>query len=473
MSETPKPLLVYNRIDANRRKTRLLLIAFAAALLPVIAGGAVFIFPLIHLMYFSVSPNLAALGPTPLLMLYAGFFLVSMVLVTLVVEATVDRLVSSYGPGFILRLAQAQPVGFAEEPELGQLVENLCIATGLPPPSIRVIESAAPNAFAIGRSPDDASLVVTRGLLQLLDRRELEGVVAHELSHIGNHDIALSATLAAFIRTVSIPLNVLSAPLRMASGTPGPFGVIVFATVLLLLFSSGGFLMVWGIFTAFIYLMQFYLPGSSFGWWWELFAKLLPLYVLIGAPGAALLIRQAVSHQRAFLADADAALLTRDPEGLALALVKAGAAAGDGLSISEDTAHLFFIDPMPGSWLHLVFPSHPPLVRRIDLLARMSNGLQPSAIRAARDAVARFESKESDSPRDETASSRQTLDPSGFDGFTRLYDQPADGSRLLALLANDAVVCIQGREGDFLRVTTEDGTEGYVFRPTHPLELQR
>jgi heat shock protein HtpX len=462
MTDIATPLLVYNHIDANRRKTRLLLAAFAIALLPVVAVGAVFIFPLIHLMYFSVSPGLAAVGHTALVILYAGFFLLSMVLVTLVLVATADRLISNYGPSFILRLARAQPVGADEEPELLQLVEHLCIATGLSVPRVHVIESSAPNAFATGRNPDDASLVVTRGLLTLLDRRELEGVIAHELSHIGNHDIALSTTLVAFIRTVSTPLKVLIAPLRIAWGTSGPFGVIVCAAVLLLLFVSGGFLMVWEIFTAFIYLMLLYLTGNPFGWWWELSAKLLALYVLIGAPGAALLIRQAISHQRAFLADADAALLTRDPEGLALALVKVAAAAGDGPSISEDTAHLYFSDPTPRSWLHLVFPSHPPLVTRIDLLARMSNGIQPSAIRAARDAAARFQS---DLKQVQAPSPDSPRDPSGFDGFTRVYDEPADGSRLLALLADDAVVCLEGRDGDFVRVRTEDGREGYILRP--------
>ena len=121
--------------------------------------------------------------------------------------------------------------------------------------------------------------------------------------------------------------------------------------------------------------------------------------------------------------------------------------------------------------------------QRIDLLARMGSGIAPSAIQAARDAGARFESRESelkkvqapspDSPRDDTASSAQTPDLSGFDGFTRLYDQPADGSRLLALLTEDTVVCLEGREGDFVRVRTEDGMEGYVFQPTGSLGLQR
>jgi len=468
-ADTPKPLLVYKRIDANRRATRLLMAVFVVALLPVVSVAAVFVFPLIHLMYFSVTPGLAALGHTSLLMLYAGFFLISMVLVTLVLAAMVDRFVSNCDPSFILRFAQAKPVDPSEEPELVQLVDNLCIAAGLPVPRVHVIESASTNAFAVGRSPEDASLVVTRGLVGLLDRRELEGVVAHELSHIGNHDIALNTTLAALISTVSIPLKVLSAPLRIASGISGPVGIIVFATVVLLIFVSGGFLMMWEVITAFIYLMQFNLSEDSLGSWWELYAKLLPLYVMFGAPSAALLIRHGVSHQRAFLADADAALLTRDPEGLALALVKVRAAIGDGPSISEDAAHLYFVDPMPRSWLHVVFPSHPPIVERIDLLARMGAGIPPSTIAAACDAAAKFVLRESDVKQDESseeaASLPQTLDPSGFDGLTRLYDQPRDGSRVLALLGDHDSIKVEGRQGDYVAITAEDGTPGYVFRP--------
>jgi hypothetical protein len=241
------------------------------------------------------------------------------------------------------------------------------------------------------------------------------------------------------------------------------------ALLLFLAFQRDFFPTIWSTVTAVIFFLGRYLAVGRDGWGLE-FAKLLPVYVVFGAPGIALLIRQAVSHQRAFLADADAALLTRDPEGLALALVKVGAAAFDGPSISEDTAHLYFIDPMPGSRLHRVFPSHPPLVRRIDLLARMGNGVAPSAIQRASEAGAGFQSSEAElkrvqaspkRPGDETAP-MQAPDPCGFDGFTRLYDQPAEGARLLALLPENAIVSLEGREGDFVRVKTEDGTEGYL-----------
>jgi Zn-dependent protease with chaperone function len=125
------------------------------------------------------------------------------------------------------------------------------------------------------------------------------------------------------------------------------------------------------------------LPG--FLRWWGVNAMLAPLYAMFVAPIVALVIRQAVSRQREFLADADAALLTRDPEGLALALLKIEVARQPRLAVGEGRAHLYFVDPMDerDSWLHWVFPSHPPVKRRIELLARMGSGVEPSLPRAS------------------------------------------------------------------------------------------
>ena len=273
---------------------------------------------------------------------------------------------------------------------LVQVVENLCIGAGLPFPRIHIIESAAPNAFAMGRNPRDASLVVTRGLLELLDRRELEGVTAHELSHIGNHDIAFNMTLAALVGAVSLPLKVLSAPLRFAfraGWTPGI--AMVFALVAVF----GERLVLDPLWTikGLMYLRE-YLADIPYLWWWSVYITIAPLYAVFVTPVVALLIRQAVSRQREFLADADAVLLTRDPEGLALALVKIGAVGGERLRVAESMVHLYFVDPLSkGSWLHVVFPSHPSLEKRVGLLARMGNGIAPAAIQAARDAGARVQ----------------------------------------------------------------------------------
>jgi heat shock protein HtpX len=488
------PLVVYDRIDTNRRKTRLLLAWFAVALLPLVSGGAAFVFPLIHLMFVSVWPGaLRALDPTSLLWIYVAFFLVSMLIVGLVLAATVDLFISKYGSSVILRLANARPVYADEEPDLVQVVEKLCIGAGLPLPRIHVIESAVPNAFATGLNPDDASLVVTRGLLRLLDRRELEGVIAHELSHIGNHDISLSTTLAALIGTVSLPLKMLSAPLRAALNMRSIPGVAVMMVALywLTMFESDSLLMLWWFVSSVIFFFPLvYFPDrgpATAYWWWSVYARSLPVYGVFAAPLVALFIRHAVSRQREFLADADAVLLTRDPEGLALALVKIGAVAGTRLRVAEAAVHLYFVDPSSNSWIHVLFPSHPSLAKRVDLLARMGNGIVPSAIQAARDAGAKFQVQPAtsadqdanlslpDPPSTESLPSSQTestpMTDDGFtrlygiaseDGFTRLYDRPDVRAEVVALLPEDALVKLEGREGAFARITTQGGVAGYV-----------
>jgi Zn-dependent protease with chaperone function len=119
-------------------------------------------------------------------------------------------------------------------------------------------------------------------------------------------------------------------------------------------------------------------------WWWAAHATLVPVYALCVAPVVALFVRQAVSRQREFLADADAVRLTRDPEGLALALVKIGAARGEPLRVGEGSVHLYIVDPTGSrSLLHRVFPSHPRLEDRIELLAKMGSGMPQASLDAA------------------------------------------------------------------------------------------
>jgi Zn-dependent protease with chaperone function len=116
--------------------------------------------------------------------------------------------------------------------------------------------------------------------------------------------------------------------------------------------------------------------------WWARHAMIAPVYAVFAAPVIGLIIRQAVWRQREFLADADAVLLTRDPEGLALALVNIGTPTGERLRVGESIMHLYFVDPMQeANWLHWIFPSHPPLEKRVAMLMRMSDGTAPAANR--------------------------------------------------------------------------------------------
>jgi heat shock protein HtpX len=401
MPEFYPPFLVYNRIDHNRKAARRLLVSFALAALPVVSAGVVVLLPFLGVfggivayaiygqalkakiesldqaLRVTTMPTLFEL-PHEVLLIIATL-LAAAALVTLIgLVAVTAFLIARFGARMVLRLAGAHPARRNEQPELFQVVENLCIGAGLPMPAIYLIDADAPNAFATGRAPANSSLVVTRGLLALLDRRELEGVVAHELSHIGNHDIRLTTTLTAVVGTLSLPLRIVTAPVRAAfqrhSGL-GTAALVIAVAFFMPIIASLPF----GV-TA--------LARGDFGEelpvflrWWAVHAMLAPVYAVAVAPLVALAIRQAVSRQREFLADADAALLTRDPDGLAMALAKIGAATGQRTAVREASVHLYIVDPNASSLLHRIFPSHPPLEQRIRLLEQMGSGMAVGAQR--------------------------------------------------------------------------------------------
>ena len=462
------PLLVYSRIEANRRMSYVLLASFALALLPVVLAPAVVILPfLVSFIFLSSMAPLhgAQSGMSTTLVVITGALAAGSLLA---IPLTTAFLIWRYGSRMLLRLARARPLSHGEEPDFLRLVQNLCIGAGLPLPRIHLIESMAANAFATGSDPRTASLVVTRGLLRLLDRRELEGVIAHELSHIGNHDIRLTTTLAALVGVASLPLRFwrFAPPVLLVS-------LICWSLLLQLILSS-----VLGIHGS------RNLPAV---WRW-LGTMGPPVYVMFVSPVVALLIRQAVSRQREFLADADAVLLTRDPEALALALVKIGAAGGNRLNVGEGSVHLYFVDPLESgaSLLHRMFPSHPPLSARIELLTRMGSGIAPAALRAAQEAGEKIREAEPDEEAVVKLGGRKVdfvrvttddgLASSAFQStlltmqtaatpnhaLTPLYEQPDGWSRVLAHLPEGTVVTLTATDGHFIRVTTAGHEVGYV-----------
>ncbi len=227
----------------------------------------------------------------------------------------------------VLKMTGAHPTEMKDNPELYRIVENLSITAGLPIPRIYVIDDPSPNAFATGRDPEHAVVAVTTGLLAILERPELEGVIAHELSHIGNRDI--------LIMTVAVVLA----------------GFIAILADLLLRAS--------------------FLGGRDR----DSGNKLAPLTLILTvvgfilAPIAAQLIKLAISRKREFLADASGALLTRYPEGLANALRKISASGVPMQKTSNATAHLFIANPFgAGSGVSKFFQTHPNVDDRIKAL---------------------------------------------------------------------------------------------------------
>ncbi len=238
----------------------------------------------------------------------------------------------------VLRLHRAQPVELKSHPELYRVLENLTITAGLPMPRFYLIEDPAPNAFATGRNSEHAVVAVTSGLLEKLDRSELEGVLAHELSHIGNRDMLISTIAVVLVGFVSILSDMF-----MRSMWYGDIGGNdrdkgrAHAVILL-----------------------------------------IGLALSILAPIIASLIHLAISRRREFLADTSGVLLTRYPEGLASALRKIASFKQPMKTATNATAHLFFENPFGADrqgprktpWVVRIFSTHPPIEERIAALER-------------------------------------------------------------------------------------------------------
>jgi len=239
-----------------------------------------------------------------------------------------------YSDKIVLKMARARPLEKKENPELYRIVENLSLTAGLPMPKIYIIEEKQPNAFATGRDPKHAVVAVTRGLLEKLDRVELEGVISHEISHIKNKDILLSTIVVILVGLVAL-LSDFFLRVSFWGGIRRDSRDS----------SGGSVLMILGIIAAIL------------------------------APLAATLLQLAISRKREFLADASGALLTRYPEGLARALEKISQDSTPLKSANNATAHLYFQNPFKGkektSWVARLFMTHPPVEERIKALRGM------------------------------------------------------------------------------------------------------
>lgn len=235
-----------------------------------------------------------------------------------------------------IAMTGAKPVTKDQAPRLYRIVENLSITAGMPMPKVYVVNDPAPNAFATGRNPENGVVAATTGLLEMLDDTELEGVMAHELSHIQNYDIRVTSIVIALVTVVAFLSDFL---LRI--GLFGGFGDRDSR--------AGGVMLVIGIVASII------------------------------APLVAMMLQFAVSRKREFLADASGALLTRYPEGLASALQKIEATARPMVKANNATAHLFLANPFGrkerGQFLHKLFSTHPPTQDRVAQLEKMKTSL--------------------------------------------------------------------------------------------------
>ena len=230
----------------------------------------------------------------------------------------------------VIALSGAKPADPVQHVELHRIVENLAITAGLPKPKVYIIDDPAPNAFATGRDKDHAAVAVTTGLLGMMERAELEGVLAHELSHIGNRDMLVSTIAVVLVGFVTLASDFF---LRST------------------LFGHG---------------------GGNRGEKGNPVLMIVAVALIVLAPIIAMLLQLAISRKREFLADASGALLTRYPEGLANALRKIGAYPQPMRRANNATAHLYISNPFgpkaAASALSRLFMTHPPVEARIKAL---------------------------------------------------------------------------------------------------------
>jgi len=253
----------------------------------------------------------------------------------------VSNLVSYYySDKMVLALSGAQRIEKKDSPEVYRIVENLSIANGTPIPAIYIIDDSAPNAFATGRDPTHAAVAVTSGLLSKLEKLELEGVIAHELSHVKNYDTRLMAVVSILVGTIALLADFF---LRMTF---------------------------WGV------------RGRSRDNEGQAGAIFLVIGLILAilSPIIATLIQLAVSRRRELLADASGALLTRYPEGLAKALIKISNDKDPLEVANKATAHLYIANPFKDDhgavgWFSNLFNTHPPIEERVKALREMEGSV--------------------------------------------------------------------------------------------------
>ncbi|MFA6130958.1 MAG: M48 family metallopeptidase [Patescibacteria group bacterium] len=299
---------MYSHITSNKRKTALLLVVFCAfAIFLLMVLGAVLEIDFYSSLILATAFSL-------------GYSLVSYYLS--------DRIT--------LALQGAKAISKTDDRELYLLVENLSIASGLPTPTVYLINDPAPNAFATGRDPAHASIAVTTGLLSTLSKLELEGVIAHELSHIKNYDIRLMTLVVVLVGLIML-ISDLLIRVNLFKNNDSK--------------ESGSFFLV---------------------------AIAIAFILGLLSPILAQVIRLAISRSREYLADADGVLLTRYPEGLASALQKISGFEGQMKRATHATAHLYISDPFAkgpqktSSWYQRLFLTHPPIGDRIEKIRAMA-----------------------------------------------------------------------------------------------------
>lgn len=245
------------------------------------------------------------------------------------VGAAVYSLIQYFAAAKIaLAVNGAKEIQKRDNPRLYRIVENLAITTGMPMPKVYIIDDPAPNAFATGRDPSHAYVAATSGILDLMSDRELEAVMAHEMGHVQNYDIRVMMIVFGLVSAIGFIADILTHVFWFSDSDDRPSNPIFI---------------------------------------------ILAIVAALISPIVAALVQAAISRQREYLADATGAMTTRDPEALASALEKIGAAGSRMRRQNTSTAHLFFANPLKASAIMNAFSTHPPVEQRVARLRGMGN----------------------------------------------------------------------------------------------------
>jgi heat shock protein HtpX len=280
---------------------------------------------------------LASFGALMWLVVYAALTYMGSSTAGIVPIAVGLSLISVWGSFYasdklVLTMTGARQIQESDNPRLFALIQEVCVASGLPMPKVAIVEDRAPNAFATGRNPEHALIAFTTGILDSMDRDELQGVIAHEMAHVANRDTLVSAVAATTAGAIAIFSDFLMRMMWFGGGrrdresNSNPIALIV------------------------------------------------SLLVLILAPIAAILLKAAISRRREALADATAVSFTRNPSGLRKALEILQADSTVVVHASNAVAHLYIESPLDSSSVSKLFATHPPLAERIAILKTMESG---------------------------------------------------------------------------------------------------
>jgi heat shock protein HtpX len=479
-------VLVYNRIANNRRKTWLLVAIAIASIVPFVAAAA-FGATQVVFSYFVHRTHISAFSPAQQERIQARIDeypaeyraqiradferrMAADRLVRYKEEAEDSRLriqlmalasaallavlgilfwaLASSPTSSLLTMCGARPAGgTGAEAEAKRLLENLAIGAGLPTPKLYVIDTSTPNAFAAGVDPHRSVVAVASGLLALMDRRELEGVLAHELSHIGNRDTRLNTIVASISLFMRLPYLFRQQARKEGAQAPAaPYALR----------------------------RRF----QMYRW------ALIPvyIYIFIIAPVLAAAIRAAISRGREYLADADAALLTRYPEGLIRALSKIRGAGSMVSGSNPAVSHLYFADPSAmntglGLLTGNLLATHPPLDQRIIRLVEFNGGapasVVESAIHAGQDFIRDHPPIESNNLMDNVTKGElavvtmgnplgRVFRVVGAKEPVPVYDRPDPRSPVIARVAAGDLLVVFDDPGKYRQVVTHNETFGYL-----------